>query len=217
MPEREFEGRYEDWRHKRISFLEAIVGREYFRGKDLLEVGCGNGRTAQHFQSLGSKVTLTEGRDENILLATRINPQVEIHKIDHNQRWNLGKKFDIIIHWGLLYHLQDWKQDLECTINHLSDKSLLCLETEVLDGKQDGAEQVISEITACNDQGLTGYGIRTTAITIENYISSFGLICTRYDSPQLDFDVHQYSWEETNVEVFVAAKRRFWICWKGLE
>lgn len=214
-----FEGHYDEWRKKRILKMENIFSIDFFQNKKILEVGCGYGQIGQHFRNIGSFVEFTEGREEHISYIKKYNPDSLVHNIDHDKEWNLNKKYDIVIHFGLLYHLTNWKQDLLCTFKHTD---LIILESEILDSLKDD-NQYFARDGGGYDQALptTNFAIRPTAKLVENFILENDFNFVRYDDKDLDTPLHTYSWKLKGIHdknggyIGYGPTRRFWVIKKN--
>ena len=97
------------------------------KGKTLLEVGCGHADLGKRFNDMGAIVTSTDGRQEHIDVVKQRYPELESFQLDVDCEWNLNRKFDVIIHFGVLYHLSNWKENLKATLDHTD---LVIFETE---------------------------------------------------------------------------------------
>ena len=203
-----FNNDYIGWRSSRIQKIISIYGEDYFKGKSILELGCGHGDVGDYFSNLGAIVTFAEGRQENLDHIMMVYPDAETILLDQDNRWNLSKKFDIIIHWGVLYHLNNWQQDLTSTLEHTN---LLFLETEVPDSIEPNFELTMYENAKSPDQSLTGKSIRPSADRIENYLSELGAAYQRYDDAELNSFPHVYDWTVANTNTQLRGHRRFWI------
>jgi cyclopropane fatty-acyl-phospholipid synthase-like methyltransferase len=206
---------YNDWRLKRARKLESILGREFFPGKTVLEVGAGHGRIGKYFrETYGSTVEFTEGRIELIDTIRRLNEGASAYLVDHDspQGWQLNNRYDLIIHWGLLYHLVNWNVDLESTVRHLKSGGILTLESEVVDSDSDITVPV-REDTTLDDQSLHGPAVRNSATIIEKKLLELGLRFQRYDDADLNSDIHQYDWQVSNTGRYGSYNRRFWVCY----
>lgn len=202
-----FSGHYLDWRAKRLTKLVSIFGEDYFKGKDILELGCGEGEFGENFINFGGDVTFCDGRQEHLVRLKNRLPNSTTHLIDQDAPWELGRKFDFIIHTGVLYHLSNWKQDLLCTLNHAP---LIFLETIVPNNGADDYEQTLKENDKKFDQALNGQSIRPSADYIEKFLSEQGARFRRYDDADLNSGVHEYDWavgQRGNPHGY----RRFWI------
>lgn len=202
---------YIAWRKSRINKLDQIFGKEFFRGKRVLEVGAGFGLIGKHLREYwGADVVFTEAREHLVNTIRMMNPKAEVHMIDHENLWDLHQKFDFIIHWGLLYHLDNWKQDLFCTAAHLKPTGILSLESEILD-RFGEVEEKLSEPTNEDDQAVGGLGTQMSAGVVENILRSLKLSYKRYDDSDLNADFHHYDWKESDSGKSRSGQRRFWI------
>ena len=95
-----------DWQTNRINFILSKYPKDFFKGKRILEVGAYNGYIGAYFASLGAEVHCVEGRPENVAQIKNDYPQVtaEVGDLDVSS-WKWGK-WDIIINFGLYYHLE---------------------------------------------------------------------------------------------------------------
>lgn len=203
---------YAPWRKARINKLEQIFGKEYFRGRSVLECGAGKGLIGKYLrEEWGANVTFTEGREELVEEIKRNNPGAKVWHINHEEPWVVGR-FDFVIHWGLLYHLNAWKSDLIYTINSVSKPGVLTLESEVLDYEGD-VEIKGGEPKDQDDQSMVGIGTQMTAAAVENQLSAFNVSYRRYDDADLNADFHHYNWKPMNNGKRGNGQRRFWICY----
>lgn len=106
------------WRLLRVCKLEQIFGVDWFAGKRILELGCGYGNIGLYFQDLGADVTFADGRQEFLDVVKKKCPTAKIIVLDQNNPWDLQQEFDLVIHFGISYHLQNWQQDLACALKH---------------------------------------------------------------------------------------------------
>lgn len=214
-----FKDHYEEWQEKRIQKIEKIFGTNYFKDKSILEVGCGYGHIGHHFRNLGANVEFTEGRKEHIPHILENNPDCFVYNVDHDKEWNLNKRYDAVIHFGLLYHLTNWRQDLACTFKH---SDLIILESEILDSLKDDNEYRAKD-GGGYDQALPTslYAIRPTAKLVENFISENNYSFVRYDDEDLDTALHSYSWKLKGIHdqnggyIGYGPTRRFWVLRKN--
>jgi len=203
---------YVEWRRTRIAKLEQIFGREFFKGKTVLECGAGNGKIGKFLrEEWGADVQFTEGRPELVAEICRNNPGAIVHQVNHERPWGIGK-FDFIIHWGLLYHLNKWREDLAESVAHLNPGGVLALESEVLD-YDDIREQKESEGVELDDQALWGVGTQMTPSAVEAELRKLNLKFKRYDDTDLNAHFHHYDWDANNTGFCRYGQRRFWICY----
>jgi SAM-dependent methyltransferase len=198
---------YFPWRQSRIAKVEKIFGKDFFKNKSILELACGLGHIGQHFLELGAEVTFADGRQHLLDMLKQSNDKVNTLLIDQDSAWHLSNKFDIIIHWGVLYHLDNWKEDLKSTLQH---SNLIFLESEVSDSDDAFFEIKVDE-SDDDDQALHKIGSRPSATLIENTLTELGATFTRYDDSDLNAEFHRYDWPVKNTNTWEHGLRRFWI------
>lgn len=199
---------YNEWRVKRVGFIERLYGKAFFKNKTILELGCGHGHIGRYLQNqLGAKVTFLDVRQEHLDVIKGIMPDADVVCVNQNEPWDLNKKFDLAIHWGVLYHLENWRQDLDCVSNHTN---LIFLESEVCDS-EDYEYELKLEADDGYDQGCTKYSTRPSAAAIEDKLINMGYMYRRFDSSELNSDFHTYDWQSTNSGLHTKGQRRFWI------
>tara|TARA_Y100000310_G_C20450596_1_gene700519 strand:+ start:48 stop:863 length:816 start_codon:yes stop_codon:yes gene_type:complete len=118
---------YHQWRRARLDVMYSELGKDFFKNKKVLEAGAAMGHVSTEIKSLGAKVTAAEARQENIDAGKVKFPNLNLISHDFDQRWTLGK-FDVIVHFGLLYHLLSAITALE---DALDNCDVLVLETVV--------------------------------------------------------------------------------------
>ena len=210
-----FMDHYRTWRPTRIRKIENLFPPETFKNKTILEVGCGYGDIGKYFiEKYNSIVTFTEGREEHISYIKENNPDSIVILQNHDTNWNLNKKFDVLIHFGLLYHLNNWQNDLICSMNH---SDLILLESEIADSNDVDGHFVVSEGIGY-DQSLTTIAVRPSASNVERVIRENGFEFIRYDDSDLNDGYHVYDWKVTGAADATGkgrgegiATRRFWV------
>lgn len=113
-----FGGLFNEWRVKRVNKLIDILGKDWFKDKKVLELGCAFGNIGFYLESLGSEVTFSDGRQECLNIVKLKDQNAKTILLDQDTDWNLKEKFDLIVHFGISYHLNNWQQDLKNTIDH---------------------------------------------------------------------------------------------------
>lgn len=208
QPEK-FVGHYLSWRKARIQKLVSILGKGWFKGKTVLEMACGYGHIGREIQAFGATVSFADGDPEHVKMAAELNadiPGSEFIVIDQDKPWHFPKRFDLLIYWGILYHLNDWRADLKRAIRH---GDIIALETEVMDSEN------IQELKVDEnwyDGAKNGIGTRPSAAAVEDFIRKNGFEFTRYDDQDLDAEYHCYSWKPGICPgQWKDGLRRFWI------
>lgn len=208
---------YSGWQQRRIEKIEKIFGREFFKDKSVLELACGYGDIGKHFRDVcGSVLTFTEGREQHLEVISINNPGSTVIQLDQETNWNLNQKFDVLIHFGVMYHLNNWKQDLECAMKH---SDLIILESEIADTDKLVEYKIVDDPSGY-DQALNSEGIctRPSASMVEKVFEDNGFTYTRYDDGDLNDGIHTYDWKVTgsaDVEGYNRDNglglRRFWV------
>lgn len=199
---------YKDWVGTRTRKIEQIFTKEFFKGKTILEVAAGSGDNGAVFREWGATVTFSDARWRHIDFMKWKFPDAEVLELNQEYPWDLHRRFDAIIHWGVLYHLEHWQQDLACACLHAD---LIFLESEVTDSEDATVEVFRSEEMASPDQSFTGKASCPSVAKIEAEINKLGFDYVRYDDADLDSHSHQYSWKAKNDGGSPGGQRRFWV------
>lgn len=98
-----------------LSEQELCIQRNWFHGKKILDVGCGNGRWTYGFLKLGAKVTSVDASAgacdyvrQNI---GKKYPELRIFNatVQHLPADIKNDQFDLVFSWGVLHHIRDTK------------------------------------------------------------------------------------------------------------
>jgi len=184
---------------------------DYFKSKTLLELGCGHADIGNMFYDLGAIVTSSDVRKEHIDVVKGKYPHINTLLIDGDND-TIKDKYDIIVHWGLLYHLNEIEIHLE-KVSHKCD--ILLLETEVSDS--DDKNFYISTNESGYDQAFNAKGIRPSQHYVENVLEKNGFQFKLVKDPILNSESHCYDWDIRNSKSWKNGLRRFWICWKNVD
>lgn len=195
-----------EWLVSRINFVLKRYPEEYFKGKRILELGSYHGDVGNVFQTLGADVLSVEGKWSNIERSNAIYPNLKVVQANlSTAEWPWGK-FDVIINWGLLYHLDGYHR--EHLINCIDNCDLLLLESVIYDS----AKPVVAFRKEVGpDQSLTEYAGHPSTSFIENIFIEKCVTFTRYSDPSLNGGMHHYDWVDTGNDVMHDTNRRFWI------
>lgn len=201
----------DQWNKARVDMLAKVLGTDWFPGKRVLDVGCGHGNNGRLIQQLGAEVAFTDGRQ--FFVDFLKEDGLEAYLVDHDTEWTVPGHFDLIVHWGLLYHLNNWKQDVACCLNVAP---ILCLETEIIDLADPTYEQKKDEMDQY-DHAVNRIGTVMSANNFQEHVNTLGATWDRYDVPELNVPpgsecgTHYYNWNETNSGHFRQGQRRYWI------
>lgn len=210
---------YQAWTNKRVKRIVDIFGASWFNDKTILELGAAHGDIGIEFLKLGADVTFSDARYEHLnSIGDKLNefsfrPNTQL--INQNRPYELGKNFDLVLHLGVLYHIENWKQDLECALNHTNT---MILETMV--SPSPVTDNPLYGTYKCKSPELTQEGI-------EQHLTDLGCKFIRYDTAELDSvgqwltpDIknnHYYSWGKNYITTNTSDMnhyRRFWLVLK---
>lgn len=202
-----FTQHYDDWRKSRLNTVINLLGIDFFRGKRVLEVGAGYGDLGYELSKLGANVTFSEGRLEHLAVIKQRYPEFEA-RLDNCEEILDIPHYDIIVDFGLIYHLENLKQHI---INMCEHCDYLLLEGIVAHESDDpDYYRVKSEYGY--DQSLTTKGTIASPKYIENILTSCNMSFQRYDLASLNSSFHIYDWKiGDKADV---SHRRFWIAKK---
>ena len=182
-------------------------------GKSVLDVGCGTGRLSEHFAQRSCDVTCVDGRPENIeqLRASYPGRKAAVVDVESDVLLEQGR-FDVVLCYGLLYHLAEPWGFMQRVGELGSD--LLLLETCVADAE----EPMLSLVRDPDDptMALRSVGSRPSPAYIAAALKSAGFpyVFRPHSAP----DHPDFSWERRGDravfrdghalrQVFVAARQ----------
>lgn len=122
---------------------------------------CGN-----MFHKLGAIVTSSDARKEHLEVVNKKYPHIKTLHIDCDD-FKVDEKYNIILHWGLLYYLKEIEIHLK-NISQKCDIFILLLETEVCDSHDKNF--YISTDEAGYDQAFNNRGIRPSQSYVEDVL-----------------------------------------------
>ena len=190
--------------------IKKYMSSDYFKSKTLLELGCGHADIGNMFYELGTNVTSSDARKEHLDIVKSKYPNIKTILIDGDNDI-ITEKYDIILHWGLLYHLKEIENHLE-NVSQMCD--VLLLETEVSD--KDDIYAIQTDENGF-DQAFNTKGIRPSPSYVESVLEKNGFKFKLIKDPILNADFHRYDWDISNSGGWTSGLRRFWICWKNIE
>lgn len=178
---------YEDWTKKRINKILSIFGKDWFLNKKVLELGACHGDIGIELLKLGADVTFSDARPEHLedLEAKLANVHFEPTTLILNQEepYTLDKQYDLILHLGLLYNLENWRADLKSCLAHTN---VMILESVV--NADANSESKTHE--AVKDYPYGPYNNKTMSIIrqedIEQELTNLGCKFVRFDNQELN-------------------------------
>jgi hypothetical protein len=201
-----FESSYQHgWQISRINFMNKILPYDFFEDKTVLELGAFNGFIGNFCHVNGAKVTCVEGREENANGIRTTFPHLNVFcdNLD-TKKWKYGK-FDIIINYGLLYHLENFHK--EFLINCIKNSKTMLLESVIFDSFED---EIYFRHEEGIDQSLSPRGGTPSTLFVENILKSQNTKYEKFTSSELNYGAHYYDWIDKNSKHFDGYSRRMW-------
>jgi hypothetical protein len=160
--------RYAEANAARITNLLNHFPANWFQGKSVLEVGCGEGDLGQYLVRLGSHVVSCDSRASNIRRLKRKYPDRETFIINLD-RDSLPAGYDATLCFGVLYHLLN----PEWFLSQLSTP-MIFLESVVTDS-QESVCPLVDEDTSKIDAASSGRGSRPSPVWIIAHLPHYKL------------------------------------------
>lgn len=177
---------YADWQLNRIKFIINLYGEDYFIGKNVLELGSYKGDISKMIKNLGARMVIgVEGNKNNFSKANIYYPDIKfiLYNLEEDTIPELKNiKFDIVIIWGLLYHI---KNPLKFMVDHSVYGDTIFLETLITDIDNISINN-INENVKLPDQSIIGIGCRPSVKYIEHMFEMLDFKYTRYDDKLLN-------------------------------
>ena len=210
-----FMSNYVEWRQKRLKAITDFYGNSFFKGKTLLELGCGRAHIGKYFSDLGAIVTACDGRKEHINYVKTTHPEIKTTITDLDKEFPFKENFDIVINMGLLYHLIDPLNLIKktCLIG-----TWLIIETEVVDSTNPLEYLKIQDESKNYGQSMNGVGVRLSLAAIENTLKKNDFSFFRVDDDRCSTATYKYDWVPANTKKWTFSGkvhlRKIWFCKK---
>lgn len=223
---------HEDWYKKRLQKILNIFGKDWFAGRQILELGACHGNIGIELAKLGAVVTFADVRNEHL---ESIDDKIKnygikyfLKNLNQEEKYNLEQTYDLTLHLGVLNHLINWRQDLECSLN---SSKLMILETLVNPVMVPDMVKNINPLEFMKQyHGLQEKISYVCQESIETQIKKNNCSFIRFDNEELDSNIswdgtlmkHVFSWDYNNkVKSFMkngeyvnVQHRRFWLICK---
>ena len=116
----------------RMSYILDQINNRNIRNLKILDVGCGGGIICEPLARLGAKVTGIDFAPNNII-AAKIHSKKNKLKIKYIskdiEKSKLDEKFDIILMFEVLEHLDNWKKTIKNIKKNLNKNGLIIIST----------------------------------------------------------------------------------------
>lgn len=198
---------YSNWQNNRVKFILDLYPFDFFKDKKVLELGSHNGYIGNYFlEKLKSKVTSVEGRFENFCKIKENYPLLNVQCCDlDTDKWDFGK-YDVIINFGLYYHLE--KHHEKHLVNCINNCDLMFFETVIYDSFD---SEIFFRNESGNDQSLTDRGGTPSTSYVEDIFEKTNCKFKKYCDFELNGEGHHYDWKDANTKTFDDRSRRFWV------
>jgi len=197
-------GMHPGWQKTRIEFLKSYQMVKSWKNKTVLELGAFNGVIGNALYEMGARVTCVEGRQENLKYIELGYPHLKlIHADCDSNRWEFGK-FDVIVNFGLLYHLQHYHGVF--LRNCIANCNYMFLELVIFDHPE--PKIYLRDEVGCS-QSLSGKGGTPSTSWVENILMECNTKFTKHNDRKLNWSWHTYDWKDKNAG-FNAYARRLW-------
>jgi hypothetical protein len=178
---------FDQWKKNRVNKIVNIFGKDWFPGKKIHEFGCAHGEVGEELLRLGAEVDFSDVREENLdeihkrFKNNNYIPNTQI--LDQNKPYELKRHYDLLLHFGLLYTLPNWKQDLECAMKH---SNLMMLESIVL--PESGVKETLVEIKSPlqNYTSVADTWAMNTEEAIEKHLTDLGCKYIKFNNRSLN-------------------------------
>lgn len=197
---------YGVWTQLRFNRIIKHYGIEFFKGKTLLEVGCGTGDFGNRFYEIGAVVTCVDGRSEHIEILNNKHPHLKSYVANLNESLGISDFFDIILHAGTLYHLNDYKSRIK---ESCAQCNYLILETVVTNSRKD--EDSRSEKTELLDASINGKASWPSIIGVETVLTANNFLYTRL-LDELNVGFRKYDGDGVGGNNWYGEYRSLWCC-----
>ena len=116
----------------RMSYILDQINNRNIRNLKILDVGCGGGIICEPLARLGAKVTGIDFAPNNII-AAKIHSKKNKLKINYIykdiEKSKLDEKFDIILMFEVLEHLDNWKKTIKNIKKNLNKNGIIIIST----------------------------------------------------------------------------------------
>ena len=204
---------YPRWRQVRIHAILDHYRPGVFRGRTLLELGCGDGSIGNFFYYLGCAVTCCDARQEFLDEVSYRNHEIRTVQCDLEKDWPFPEEhFDIILNLGVLYHLADPRGCIVESARHCSNLVLDCEVTPTGGAKSCPMPEnpPVRQDSEGDDHAFSGMGSRPTPGYVEAAIREGGMEPEMLTTAVYDDHPHPHKLGWTESGAYRNGMRRMW-------
>ncbi|MHA2064434.1 MAG: class I SAM-dependent methyltransferase [Candidatus Thorarchaeota archaeon] len=197
---------YLDWARHRVNYLVNYYGKEFFKGKKLLDLAVGPGWTSELFSLAGADVTAVDARDAQVSYIKSSFPEIKAFKMDLEKEFPQGD-WDIISIFGSLEHIN--------AVEALTDKIIESCDYYMVDiglpsfeGLTfiDGTQAPFS----CAESGTQTMLSLPTFDAYKHMLTTKGCSVTEHNTAELNLNNHKYDWTHYPNLFISGIWRRMW-------
>ncbi len=116
----------------RMTYILDQINNKNIKNLKILDVGCGGGIICEPLARLGAKVTGIDFAPNNIKIA-KIHSKINKLKINYIykdiEKSKLDEKFDVILMFEVLEHLDNWKKTIKKIKKNLNKNGIIIIST----------------------------------------------------------------------------------------
>ena len=193
-----FGGFFNERRVILVNKLESIFGIDWFAGKKILELGCGTGRIGRYFKQLGADVTFCDAREKILNTILLDDKDANCVVLNNETDWSLPNYYDLIIHFGLFYNLDNWQKDLVCT---LKQGKFIAFEGGVSRFTKPFSAKITNPNYEYEHYGpFSKIGTLVSSVDVEKILEKQNKEWVRYDDIDLNGINYSYNWVEDDTD-----------------
>ena len=116
----------------RIKYIQDTLNKKKLNKLKILDVGCGGGLISEGVAKLGADVTGIDFIEENIKVAKKHANQNKLsinYIVENFEKEKITNKYDVIIIFEVLEHLENWKTFLKKIKKNLKSNGVLIVST----------------------------------------------------------------------------------------
>lgn len=117
-----------------ISEKEMLIKSEWFKGKDIIDCGCGGGRWSYGLAKLGGNITAVDINSSAIAATSEALNGISVEKnfiqtpLEHlSEHLPAEKKYDLVWSWGVLHHCGSFTRAFDQVTSRVKDGGFIYL------------------------------------------------------------------------------------------